>query len=156
MAGVTIGRAGSRPPSGMGALVVLLLALIAFPLTTAHSIEQPLDRRYTEVVQPFLKHYCLSCHGESKQEAKLDLSGFGSVAVVLKNQGLWDHVLERLEAAEMPPRKAARQPKPVERQAVLDWIRDFREQEARRNDGDPGLVLARRLSNAEFDHTVGI
>src|SRR5205085_4743647 len=30
----------------------------------------------------------------------------------------------------------------------------LREQEARRHAGDPGVVLARRLSNAEFDYTV--
>src|SRR5207245_4220416 len=32
-------------------------------------------------------------------------------------------------------------------------LRDIREQEARRTAGDPGVVLARRLSNAEFDYT---
>ena len=41
-----------------------------------------------------------------------------------------------------------------ERAAVVAWIRDLRDRETRRNAGDPGTVLARRLSNAEFDYTI--
>ena len=33
-------------------------------------------------------------------------------------------------------------------------IKALREDESRRNAGDPGTVLARRLSNAEFDYTI--
>ena len=54
----------------------------------------------------------------------------------------------------MPPEKAPRQPLPHDRRAVVEWIADVHEHEARRNAGDPGAVLARRLSNAEFDYTI--
>src|SRR5207302_2323655 len=94
------------------------------------------------------------CTGGEKPKAKLDLSAFTSAAAVVKNERVWERVIERLEANEMPPEKAPRQPKPHQRRAVLDWLRDFREQEARRTAGDPGVVLARRLSNAEFDYTI--
>ena len=63
-------------------------------------------------------------------------------------------MLERLEAEEMPPEKAPRQPDAHERRAVIDWIAELRDDEARRNAGDPGRVLARRLSNAEYDYTI--
>jgi hypothetical protein len=116
--------------------------------------EEPLERRFKEVVQPFLKDYCLSCHGMTKQQAKLDLSGYTSPAAIVKNHRLWDRVVERLEAEEMPPPKAPRKPTAHERRAVLEWLRELREQEAKRNAGDPGQVLARRLSNAEFDYTI--
>jgi hypothetical protein len=131
------------------AVVVLLVRFVAG--TTA---EQPSDRRFAEVVQPFLKNYCLTCHGTQKQQAKLDLSGYTSAAAVVKTRRVWERVYERLEAEEMPPAKAPRQPKPHERRAVLEWLRELREQEARRHAGDPGQVLARRLSNAEFDYTI--
>src|SRR5207244_7272568 len=45
-------------------------------------------------------------------------------------------------------------PKPHERRAVLECLHELREQEAQRHAGDPGVVLARRLSNAEFDYTI--
>src|SRR5438874_1217559 len=60
----------------------------------------------------------------------------------------------RLQAEEMPPDDAPRHPAPEERAAVVAWVRDLRDHETRRRAGDPGTVLARRLSNAEFDYTI--
>ena len=53
----------------------------------------------------------------------------------------------------MPP-KAVKQPPPETRQAVIDWVRAMRTSEAQKNAGDPGVVLARRLSNAEYNYTI--
>ena len=61
-------------------------------------------------MQPFLKNHCLACHGALKREGKLDLSVYSSLAAVVKNPQVWDLVQERLEAEEMPPEKAPRQP----------------------------------------------
>ena len=60
-----------------------------------------------------------------------------------------------LASREMPPAKAERQPERpgARRGAGLD-PRRARQHEARRNAGDPGPVLARRLSNAEYDYTI--
>src|SRR5947207_11310568 len=145
--------------------VVFLVAFLSRPPTAAEPAEQPLERRFAEMVQPFLKNYCLTCHSGEKPKGKLDLSGYSTAAAIVKHERVWERVIERLEAGEMPPPAAAgsgdrattratRQPKPHERRAVLDWLRDVREQEAQRHAGDPGVVLARRLSNAEFDYTI--
>src|SRR5215510_3239322 len=53
----------------------------------------------------------------------------------------------------MPP-KPMKQPPAEVKTAVMDWIRAVRQNEAQKNDGDPGLVLARRLSNAEYNYTI--
>ena len=84
--------------------------------------EPALEHRFEAVVQPFLKSHCLACHGTLKREGKLDLSGYSSLQAVVKNPLVWDVVLERLEAEEMPPEKAPRQPLPHERRAVIEWI----------------------------------
>ena len=68
--------------------------------------------------------------------------------------GHWELALERIESKEMPPEDAAKQPKDEERKAVVAWLKALRVREAARHAGDPGPVLARRLSNAEFDNTV--
>jgi hypothetical protein len=136
------------------AAVVLLVGSVSRTTIAAEPTERSLEQRFANIVQPFLKNYCLGCHGTNKREAKLDLSTYTSAAAVVKNSSLWDRVFERLEAEEMPPEKAPRHPKPHERQAVLACLRDLREQETKRNAGDPGIVLARRLSNAEFDYTI--
>jgi hypothetical protein len=114
----------------------------------------PLARRFSTHVQPFLKRYCFACHGPKKQKASLDLSRDASLAAVARNADTWELVLERLEAQEMPPAMAHRRPKPEERAVMISWIRKLRDREARRTAGDPGKVLARRLSNAELDYTI--
>lgn len=53
----------------------------------------------------------------------------------------------------MPP-KGARQPQPSERVQTLAWFHTVRDHERRRNAGDPGIVLARRLSNSEYNYSI--
>jgi hypothetical protein len=113
-----------------------------------------LERDFEKVVRPFLDTICSSCHGEVKQEAKLDLSPFSTIDSVRADLGHWELVLERLESAEMPPEDAPKQPSPEQRKAVVKWIQDLRSFEANRNANDPGSVLARRLNAAEYDYTI--
>src|SRR5581483_8062701 len=54
---------------------------------------------------------------------------------------------------EMPP-KQMKQPSDAERQAIIDFVHGVRADEIRRLGGDPGIVLARRLSNAEYDYSI--
>jgi hypothetical protein len=63
-------------------------------------------------------------------------------------------VVEMLTSGEMPPEKAKQRPGDEVRAQVVAWIRALREHEGARNAGDPGPVLARRLSNAEYDYTI--
>jgi hypothetical protein len=83
----------------------------------------------------------------------MDLSGFTTMAALMQDGRRWTQILERLEAGEMPP-QGARRPTDQERQAAVSWFHAVREHETRRNAGDPGVVLARRLSNAEYSYTV--
>jgi hypothetical protein len=134
---------------------VVFLVLLAGPAAVAaEPNESSLARRFEESVRPFLRTHCLSCHGAEKPKAKLDLTLYTTADTVVKGYRIWETVLERLEAEEMPPEKAASQPTPHERRAVIAWIEAIREHEARKNAGDPGPVLARRLSNAEYDYTI--
>jgi hypothetical protein len=114
----------------------------------------PLEAPFTAKVRPFIERYCFSCHGPAKQKADLNLSRDLTVAAVAKNPRPWDMVLARLEAREMPPEEASRQPGDPERAAAVALLRELSDREARRNAGDPGIVLARRLSNAEFDYSI--
>lgn len=141
------------PARLLPALLVLLLAP-ASPLTAEEATSPPLDKAFATGVQPFLRKYCLDCHGQEEPEAKLDLSRFGTFDSVVRDIAHWNIVLDRVAAGEMPPEEAEAQPTGAERRAVVDWITRLRRREAERNAGDPGLVLARRLSNAEYDYTI--
>ena len=136
------------------AQLLLLVGSITVTMPAVGTQEHDPDRRFDEVVRPFLNHHCLACHGADKPKAKLDLSVYTSVASIRKDHHVWSLVLERLEAEEMPPAEAKRQPAPHDRRAVIEWLTAVRDDEIRKNLGDPGVVKARRLSNAEFDYTV--
>lgn len=141
--------ASSLPVAG---LVLALAAQSSLALAADPSAES-LQKDFEKSVAPFLKSFCLDCHGEATQEAKLDLSGYRSAASVADAHQTWEIILHRLEAAEMPPEDAD-QPTQKQREAVVAWIEATREFEANRNAGDPGPVLARRLSNAEYNYSI--
>lgn len=113
-----------------------------------------LETQFRADVAPFLKTNCLDCHGSEDPAAKLDLSGYTSSEKVAKDHQTWAIVLDRLRAGEMPPKHAEPQPTRQQRDSIIKWINSARDFEAARNAGDPGPVLARRLSNAEYDYTI--
>ncbi len=53
----------------------------------------------------------------------------------------------------MPPKPMPRPPEEAT-QRVIAWIKALRVEEIKKSAGDPGPVLARRLSNAEFNYTI--
>src|SRR5262245_14768669 len=113
-----------------------------------------LDRVFSRDIRPFLDKYCVSCHGVNGLAAQFDLRPYSGVASVVKDFARWQLVLDKLRAAQMPPPFAEQQPSAEERKLVISWIESVRKEEARRNAGDPGPVLARRLSNAEYNNSV--
>ena len=134
--------------------LIVLVALLTPGAEAAEPVAVSLKQSFKTDVAPFLKSFCLDCHGETTQEAKLDLSSYTSADSVAKAHQTWAIILERLKAKEMPPEDSEKQPSPKQREAVVEWIHAAREFEARWNAGDPGPVLARRLSNAEYNYSI--
>ncbi|MFM7320680.1 MAG: DUF1592 domain-containing protein [Armatimonadota bacterium] len=132
-------------------------ALLAWTGSTASAPPKPtpstLAKRFDSQVKPILATYCAGCHTGKKPQAQFDLGRYPNLAAVIADLPHWSLTLERVEANEMPP-SGARQPSARERRVLEDWIRDVREYEINRTAGDPGPVLARRLSNAEYDYTI--
>ena len=98
--------------------------------------------------------YCAGCHSGETPAAQFDLKAYESKDAVIHDYARWTLVSERLTANDMPPKQIPQRPGDSERKQVIDWIQAVRSAEARKNDGDPGLVLARRLSNAEYNYTI--
>jgi hypothetical protein len=100
-----------------------------------------------------MKKYCLSCHSTAAKKGSLDLERFASIEQIRKDLKPWQHVIEQLEAGEMPPKEKP-QPSADERKQIITWVRGILDAEARSRSGDPGNVPLRRLSNAEYDATI--
>lgn len=134
--------------------IAALLAALAVPASGADRAEVDLERRFTGTVRPFMEAYCVSCHGKEKPKAQFDISPYSTMAAVVRDHAHWALVLEKLTAKEMPPEEAKKNPTAKQRNEVIAWIKAMRRHEAEKHAGDPGPVLARRLSNAEYDYTI--
>src|SRR5438093_4165994 len=135
-------------------IFIVVLGCVAMPMNAAAPLsDAAVERGFTDTVQPFLNTYCTSCHSGEKAPAQLDLRKYTTTESVVEDYSRWNRVLARLTAHEMPP-KQMKQPSDEERQQVVDWIQGAWANGARKRDGDPGVVLARRLSNAEYNYTI--
>src|SRR5437899_1896434 len=130
---------------------------IALAVLRHGSAEQPAaataDDEYSTTIRPLIQKYCLGCHSTKLKKGSLDLERFRSADAIRKDLKPWQMMVEQLEAGQMPPEEKP-QPKAEETKKLLAWVRGFLDAEARANNGDPGHVPLRRLSNAEYDNTI--
>ncbi len=134
-------------------VAVCSVFIVAQTSVAGDATEPPLAERFQTDVQPFVTNHCLDCHGPEEPEGALDLTAFRSVGDVEKHFAVWNVILRRVEDGEMPPPDAGSAP-PEEREKFLGWIEQVREDYIEKHVGDPGEVLARRLSAAEYNYTI--
>jgi hypothetical protein len=145
-----------RPAPILSALILLMAGGIALARqggAVAPPTLQAVGAEYGRAVRPLLRTYCLGCHTTSKPAGELDLERFRALVDVRRDPKVWVKVAEMLANGEMPP-KAAKQPSPRERSALIGWVRRYLDAEALASAGDPGPVALRRLNNAEYTYTV--
>ena len=126
---------------------------LVLPLTAATTADSDLDRHFQGTVRPFLKTYCTTCHSGATPAATFDVQKYSTVASVVNDLPHWSLVLGKISSNQMPP-KAVPQPTSEMRKDVIEWIEAVRRNEASKRVGDPGPVLARRLSNSEYNYTI--
>jgi hypothetical protein len=80
------------------------------------------DDPFDKSIQPFLKTYCVSCHGEETQKGKIRLDHLSANMEDRKEAELWARSLEAIEFGEMPSDKAEKFPTKAEARLVQDWI----------------------------------
>ena len=132
----------------------LMLGLSAIaPVRPADPDNPAIQRQFAQTIRPFLSRYCMGCHGTNTPAAQFDMRPYSSVDAVVKDFGHWRLMGDRLTAGQMPPAGIPQPPAELRKQ-VLDWIQAVSANEARKHAGDPGPVLARRLSNAEYNNSI--
>lgn len=102
---------------------------------------------------PVISEYCLGCHSAAKHKGDLDLEQFASIEDVKRHPKIWQNVIEQVGGSEMPP-KDKPQPGARQREKLLKFARGALDEVARAHAGDPGPVVLRRLSNAEYTYTL--
>jgi hypothetical protein len=71
--------------------------------------------------QRFLGRFCVHCHGQEKPREKLNLKRFAAAEQVLAERKVWDEVLSRVRAGEMPPSDGEQVAPEEARPAFLRW-----------------------------------
>ncbi len=128
--------------------------MLAIAATTASgSTPRALDQQFEQTVRPYVTKYCVGCHSGQTAAAQFDLKAYTTMDMVTQEYPRWALVMERLAAKEMPPKPLPAPPADAS-QHVIDWIQAVRAEQVKKSAGDPGLVLARRLSNAEYNYTI--
>ncbi|MEN9675958.1 MAG: hypothetical protein RIS76_1854 [Verrucomicrobiota bacterium] len=124
-----------------------VLALAVFPLRGQESAE------YGNTIRPLLQEHCLNCHSTEKHKGDLDLERLAAPAEVRKHPEIWQGLIEQVGTGEMPPKEE----KPLaaaDRERLLTWANSLLDSIALEHAGDPGPVVLRRLSNAEYTYTL--
>ncbi len=134
------------------AFYTLFFSVYAVQLTASEA--DTLKSVFRAKVKPFVNEFCIDCHGDVRPKAKFSLTPFQTIDSVVDGHQYWDLVLEKLVEREMPPEDADHLPKTDQVDEIIRWYRELQKAEAQRNDGDPGPVLARRLSNAEYNYSI--
>ena len=74
---------------------IITLFASQFPLALDLRGAEELRRTFDDAVAPFIKTYCVSCHGKKKPKAKLDLSVYATFDLIAKDHRGSKLVLER-------------------------------------------------------------
>ncbi len=112
------------------------------------------DAVFAKEIQPLLSEFCFKCHSTEKHKGDLDLQQFSTSESIRKHPKVWQAVAEQLAINEMPPAKEPKQPTAAQKEQLATWVRETLSAIGREHAGDPGPVVLRRLSNAEYTYTV--
>ncbi len=117
---------------------------------------------YDNEIRPLMEQKCYGCHNAKKMKGDLNLERFEHFDAVEKETDVWEDVLLKLQAQEMPPKKAP----PLESGQRMELM-EFFSQLARPDKPDctkiasdktvnfyHGYVMSRRLNRAEYLNTV--
>lgn len=96
---------------------------------------------------------CLKCHGEKEPKADISLHSYKDELAVLKGRKVWEHVVDMVEAGEMPP-KDKPQPMATETAAFIAAVKHVFLKADQNAKPDPGRVTVRRLNRTEYNNTI--
>jgi len=126
----------------------LLLIMLSVPASFAAAADQNED-----VLRPFLKSYCIRCHGPKAQKADRRFDQLTTNLAISKQAELLQEILDQLNLVAMPP-EDEKQPTEAELKRVIARLTIVlvKAREAARENG--GKVVMRRLNRVEYRNTI--
>ncbi len=103
--------------------------------------------------KPFIKAYCIDCHGPDVKKAGLRLDTLGTDLADEASLAKWVHVHDKVAAGKMPPRKSEQPPK-AEAETFTKWLHEELQKASLARQQTKGRVLLRRLNSTEYENTI--
>src|SRR5881394_713500 len=131
-------------------------SVAAIPIQTARPSANPLsdaETGFIRATEPLFKQFCFDCHSDKKTKAGVNLQRMSTdpdFAALFKT---WEKVIIMLEQKEMPPEEKP-QPTDAQRKKLVAGVRGALDQFIRETAGDPGRVVLRKLTSAEYAYTI--
>jgi len=135
----------------------LLIAAIASPCRAGYAqsdadhaaLKADAERVFEEDVRPFMKRYCIECHGP-RGEAGLNLDAALKALGESSSTQQLKLAVARVKAHDMPPIDGDKIPTDEERVQFLEWMGKLKYASPK----DPGPYVIRRLSKVEYGNTL--
>jgi mono/diheme cytochrome c family protein len=117
---------------------------------------QASSEEFEKTVAPVLSKSCIACHNDRARMGNLSLQAYTDLSTALAHPEVWQKVLNKLTAGEMPPRNVT----PLaaaEVAAVIAWVKSVpgvSDVAPVPSTGSAGRVTARRLNRVEYNNTI--
>ena len=108
---------------------------------------------FQKIARPFIERHCTACHGEKKAKAGFRIDKLGADFSAAKSAEQWKEVIDRINAAEMPPED---KPRPDAKQAAafVAWVNGRLHEVDIAAKKAGGRIPMRRLNRDEYANTV--
>ena len=146
----------SRRLLGGLAACAVVFGSVTTRITLGQGQAQASAEEFQKSVAPVLSKSCVGCHNDRARMGNLSLQVYTDGATALAHPEVWQKVLNKLAAGEMPPRNAA----PLaaaDLAAVITWVKTVpgvSDTTPAPSAGSAGRVTARRLNRVEYNNTI--
>jgi len=106
-----------------------------------------------EPLSPFLKSYCLTCHGEEKQKGDRRFDQLFTPLAAPENAETFQEILDQLNLGEMPP-EGKKQASAQETKQAVAWLTETLEAARKARRDQSGKTVLRRLNRSEYRNTI--
>lgn len=130
-------------------ILIAATAITISTLTTTVANAEPFEANANEVLQEF----CTDCHNHQKSKGKVNITGLIEANAFGEDFRTWDLVNAMLREKEMPPEDEP-QPSPAQRAQLIELIEEKLAHAEEAVAGDPGPIVLRRLTSAEFNYAI--
>src|SRR4030095_12983686 len=130
-------------------------SVAAIPDETRHGASpmSAAERDFVRAAEPLFKQFCFDCHGDKKTKAGVNLQRISVDPDFADLFKTWEKVIVKLDQKEMPPEEKP-QPTDAQRKKLIASVRSGLDKFIHETAGDPGRVVLRKLTSAEYAYTI--